>query len=72
MTAPTQAIDRSEKMEIYLRERVGHAWLLDPIAQTLEVYRLGDTVWERVAVYHDEAIVRAEPFHAIELQLQLL
>lgn len=72
LSPSTQAIDRAEKMEIYLRERVGHAWLIDPIARTLEIYRLADAVWQRVAVHHDDAIVRAEPFEAFELQLRLL
>jgi Uma2 family endonuclease len=72
LSPSTQGIDRAEKMEIYLRERVGHAWLVDPIARTLEVYRLGDEVWERLAVFRDDACVRAEPFDAFELQLGLL
>ncbi len=72
LSPSTQALDRAEKMEIYLREQVGHAWLVDPIARTLEVYRLGDGVWQRVAAFRDDAIVRAEPFDAVELQLQLL
>lgn len=72
LSPSTQVTDRSEKMEIYLRERVGHAWLLDPIARTLEIYRLGEVVWQRVAVHHDDVVVRAEPFDAVELQLGLL
>ncbi len=72
LSPSTQAIDRAEKMEIYLRERVGHVWLVDPIARTLEIYRLGETVWQRVAVARDRALVRAEPFDAFELQLGLL
>jgi len=36
----TEAIDRAEKMRIYAREGVRHAWLVDPIARTLEVFRL--------------------------------
>ncbi len=72
LSPSTQAIDRADKMEIYLRERVGHAWLVDPIARTLEIYRHGDTVWQRVAVVRDDARVRAEPFDVFELQLGLL
>lgn len=72
LSPSTQALDRAEKMEIYLRERVAHVWLIDPIARTLEVYRQGDGVWQRLAVHRDDASVRAEPFEAIELPLQLL
>lgn len=72
LSPSTQAIDRAEKMDIYLRERVGHVWLVDPAARTLEVYRRGGEVWERLAVHRDDASVRVEPFDAIELQLGLL
>src|SRR5439155_873756 len=41
----TGAIDRGRKMRIYAREQVGHLWLIDPIARTLEVYRLEDARW---------------------------
>jgi len=40
LSPTTAAVDRTEKMRIYAREGVQHAWLLDPIAKTLEVYRL--------------------------------
>lgn len=72
LSPSTQAVDRAEKMEIYLRERVGHVWLVDPIVRTLEVYRLGEGVWQRVSVYRDDACMRAEPFDAVELRLGLL
>jgi len=36
----TQKIDRSRKMGIYARDGVRHIWLIDPIEQILEVYRL--------------------------------
>ncbi len=68
----TEAIDRSEKMDIYAREAVAHAWLVDPITKLLEVYRLGDKQWVRVGTWHDDARVRAEPFDAIELELATL
>jgi Uma2 family endonuclease len=72
LSPSTEATDRAEKMEIYLRERVGHVWFVDPIVRTLEVYRLGEGVWHRIAVHRDDACVRVEPFEAIELQVGLL
>lgn len=72
LSPSTQAIDRAEKMEIFLRERVGHVWLIDPIAKTLEVYRHGGDLWHRVAVHREADSVRAEPFDAVELALGLL
>lgn len=69
LSASTQALDRSEKMDVFARERVGHAWLVDPSARTLEVYRLREERWERLGVWHGDVIVRAEPFEALELDL---
>src|SRR5437899_1722623 len=36
----TAAIDRGRKLHIYAREGVDNLWLVDPLARTLEVYRL--------------------------------
>ncbi len=51
---------------------MGHAWLLNPQTRTLEVLRREAERWVLVATRADDAIVRAEPFDAIELdQLRL-
>jgi hypothetical protein len=70
--ASTEPIDRAEKLTIYARERVAHAWLVNPLVQTLEVYRLDGEGWRLVATWHGDAKVRAEPFDAIELELAAL
>jgi Uma2 family endonuclease len=72
LSPSTAAIDRADKLPIYARERVAHAWLLDPVATTLEVLRLEDGAWRLVATWRGEAVVRAEPFDAIELELAAL
>jgi hypothetical protein len=49
------------------------AWLVDPIARTLEAYALdADRRWGPAAVYRDAARVRVVPFEAIELDLTVL
>ena len=68
----TEAVDRGKKMRIYRREGVGHAWLVDPIERTLEVYRLENRRWTLLDTFTDDAVVRAEPFDAIELPLSAL
>jgi Uma2 family endonuclease len=65
----TERVDRGKKMRIYRRESVGHAWLLSPVHQTLEVYRLENGRWTLLETYEENAIVRAEPFEAVELNL---
>ncbi|MGH7281852.1 MAG: Uma2 family endonuclease [Polyangiaceae bacterium] len=72
LSASTEAIDRAEKMPIYAREKVSHLWLVDPIARTLEVFKLDGARWSVVGVWRDDAKVRAEPFDAIELELDVL
>jgi Uma2 family endonuclease len=68
----TQAFDRGEKMDVYAREGVGHVWLVDPLAKLLEVWRLNDGRWLRLATWSGDALVRAEPFQAFELELGAL
>jgi Uma2 family endonuclease len=76
LSPSTQAFDRSEKMDVYAREGVRRAWLVDPLARLLEVWRLEDGKhggqWLRVGTWTGEALVRAEPFDAIELELAAL
>ncbi len=72
LSPSTEGIDRSDKMPIYAREGVPHAWLVNPITRTLENYRLRDRQWVLASVFRDGARVRAEPFDALELDLALL
>jgi Uma2 family endonuclease len=68
----TARLDRSKKLRIYASEGVQHAWLVDPLARTVEVLRLEGGRWVIVATHAGDAVVRAEPFEAIELELQAL
>ena len=69
----TKAHDREDKMPLYAREGVRHAWLVDPLARTLEVCTLGaEGRWVPASVHRDDARVRVEPFDAIELDLAVL
>jgi len=69
LSPSTQAIDRADKMPFYLRADVKHAWLVDPIQQTLEVFRQENGRWSILGVHKGSAVVRAEPFDAVELHL---
>jgi Uma2 family endonuclease len=69
LSPSTVSIDRAKKLAIYAREGVGHAWLIDPIARTLEILRLEASRWTILATHAGEAAVRAEPFDAIEFTL---
>jgi Uma2 family endonuclease len=69
LSPSTEKVDRGRKMDVYHRESVGHVWLLSPTLRTLEVYRRADPGWLRVATFEGDALVRAEPFDAVELDL---
>ncbi|HLK12739.1 MAG TPA: Uma2 family endonuclease [Candidatus Binatia bacterium] len=70
VVSPTTArLDRARKTRIYARARVGHLWLVDPRACTLEVYRLEAGRWVLVDAHEGNGPVRAEPFEVVELVL---
>jgi len=68
----TQGIDRGAKMDVYARERVRHAWLVDPLAKLLEVWRLEGEKWLRLGTWEGDARVHGEPFEVFELELGAL
>ena len=64
--------DRTLKRPYYGRAGVQHLWLVDPVQETLEVFRLEDDGWKVVLDAGGDQTVRAEPFDAVELDLALL
>ncbi len=72
LSPSTEASDRARKLRIYAREQVLHVWLVDPLVRTLEVLRRVEREWRIIAVHEGDAVVRAEPFDAIELELSIL
>lgn len=65
----TQRADRVLKLPFYGRAGVGHVWLVDPLAETLEVYALRDGAWLLAGSHSADDVVRAEPFDAVPLAL---
>ncbi|MHB8877132.1 MAG: Uma2 family endonuclease [Myxococcaceae bacterium] len=65
----TARLDRAKKLPRYARAKVGHCWVVDPLARTLEVLRLEGERWALLGVFTEGDKVRAEPFEAIELDL---
>lgn len=73
LSPSTARTDRLLKMPIYAREGVGHLWLLDPNARTLEVYALQTNGhWLLLTTLADDAEVRQPPFEAFSFSLGLL
>ncbi len=69
LSPSTERLDRVRKLPAYARHCVGHAWLLNPSTRTLEVYRREGGSWVLAATHADDAIVPAEPFDAVEIDL---
>ena len=65
----TGRLDRTRKMPVYAREGVTHLWLVDPLARTLEVYRLEAGRWAVVGSHGGDEASRVEPFEAITLDM---
>jgi Uma2 family endonuclease len=75
LSPSTERFDRGDKIALYARAGVGHAWLVNPLQHTLEILRLSaehPREWLSVGVFRDDAKVRAEPFQAFELELGVL
>jgi Uma2 family endonuclease len=73
LSPSTEEFDRGTKMALYAREGVRWAWLVDPVARTLEVYELGERRrWGSPSIHRDADRVRGVPFDAIELDLSVL
>lgn len=64
--------DRTRKLPLYAKHRVGHVWLIDPVVQTLEVYRLQAETWGLVRTFGADDKAHAEPFEAVELDLAMI
>ena len=69
LSPSTERIDRGKKLAIYAREGVAHLWLLNPVAETLEAYRLEQGRWTLLVTHAGDVAARIEPFDAVELVL---
>jgi Uma2 family endonuclease len=72
LSESTRRIDRGPKMRIYAREQVPHVWMVDPVAQSLEVFRLDGATYRFVASHEGDVTVGIEPFAAVEIELAAL
>jgi Uma2 family endonuclease len=69
LSPATERIDRGKKQAIYAREGVAHLWLINPLIETLEAYRLDEHQWVLLTTHAGDAMVNVEPFDAVALEL---
>jgi Uma2 family endonuclease len=72
LSPSTEWLDRDKKLRVYAGAGVGHMWLVDPLARSLEVLRRSRASRKCVATHSGHDVVRAEPFEALDLQLARL
>ncbi len=69
LSPSTNRLDRSRKLPVYAREEVPFAWLVDPLAKTIEVFKLADKAWQLVHVYAGDDQMAAPPFEELTIDL---
>ena len=69
LSPSTARRDRVQKLARYAREKISHAWLVDPIARTVEVLGLEGERWVLLGNHGGDEKVRLAPFQAVELEL---
>jgi Uma2 family endonuclease len=72
LSPSTQRIDRTDKLTVYAAFGVSHAWYVDPIARTLEVFELTSGRWTLAATFKDTDAVAAPPFATHTFALDVL
>lgn len=65
-------VDRVKKRPLYAKHGVQHVWIVDPVAELVEVYRLENGRWVLAGNYGGDDVVRIEPFEAFDLPLSRL
>jgi Uma2 family endonuclease len=61
--------DRVRKMAKYAEHGVPWLWLTEPVAQTVEAFRLEQGHWLMLGAWGGDDPARIEPFDAVELEL---
>ena len=69
LSPSTEQKDRTLKLPLYARYSVAHAWLVAPLARSLEAFELGDGQWVLLGAIGEAEPVCFPPFAAITFSL---
>ena len=72
LSPSTARIDLVLKLPRYRQAGVNHVWILDPLQQTLQVFRREAATWVLASACGGADTIHAEPFEAIALDLSAL
>lgn len=69
LSPSTAGHDTIIKMPKYLEAGVAWAWIVDPVARRIDVYRADEGEWEEAGAIEGGGLVRLAPFDEVELDL---
>ena len=69
LSPSTCSKDREIKMPLYAKYGVTDAWVIDPVAGTLEAYQRSGSEWTQLGTYGAEVVVSAQPFEAARFRV---
>lgn len=62
-----EATDRAQKMRVYARYGVPHAWLVDPREKSVEAYALAADGWQPLRTVRGESAIEVAPFAEVPI-----
>ncbi|MEM6392925.1 MAG: Uma2 family endonuclease [Planctomycetota bacterium] len=65
----SERTDREIKFKLYEQGGVAHYWIVDPMTETLEAFRLVEGYYQKCAGGSGEDLVSAPPFEGLEIPL---
>ena len=72
LSPSTSKVDLDVKAPLYAQAGIGHLWLIDPLAKTLQAFELRKGRWAQIADLKDADTVCVPPFDAIDFDLSEL
>jgi Uma2 family endonuclease len=72
LSPSTRRVDLTDKREVYGAAGVGHLWLVDPAARTLEAFGRNEGRWLLLGAVADDVDVKLPPFEAVGFPLGAL
>lgn len=68
----SENIDRKIKMPLYARFGVSYLWMVHPIQQTLEAFKLHNGNWQLQGAFENKDEICVEPFESISIKMHEL
>lgn len=66
----TMRHDKVRKMPLYAQHAVEHIWLIDPVAMTMDAFRLEGGRWLLLCSYAEDDVATVEPFQEVNINLK--